>query len=194
MPTSPRGAVLTLAHGTKRTLLPTEISLLPRNDNNNKTVGKSESARTLSENQGPWRELSISVIITFIDDIAHWNDAEVHDQEVNDEDDVLAADNFDSGHASPVSTSVNISLPFVFSFFRGRIRDGHNVPSENVCHMSGIQSHIPEIIVALSDRVQVRVRRISGVFSPIPDIWHTFSLGTSWPSRFRPQKQHLSTP
>jgi len=137
---------------------------------------------------------SSSVVIIFVDNIAHRNDAEVHDQEVNDEDEVLAADNFDSGHASLVSTSVNISLPFVFSFFRGRIRDGHNVPSENVCHMSGIQSHIPEIIVALSDRVQVRVRRISGVFSPIPDIWHTFSLGTSWPSRFRPQKQHLSTP
>ena len=88
---------------------------------------------------------------------------------------------------------VNISLPFVFSFSRGRIRDGRFVPSENVCHMSGIQSHIPEIVVALSDRVQVRVRRISGIFSPIPNIWHTFSLGMSWPSRFRPLK-HLSTP
>jgi len=84
--------------------------------------------------------------------------------------------------------------PFIFYFFRRRIRDGRVVPSENVCHMLGIQSHIPEIVVALSDRVRVRVRQISGIFSPFPDIWHTFSLGTSRPSRFRPQRQHLSTP
>ena len=51
-------------------------------------------------------------------------------------------------------------------------------------------THIPEIVVALGNWVRVRVRQISGVFSKIPNIWHTFSLGTSWPSRFRPQKQH----
>ena len=110
----------------------------------------------------------------------------------------FANNNFDSGHASLVNTSNHATKTFLhplfFLFFRGWIHDGRVVPSENVCHMLGIQSHIPEIVVALGDWVRVRVQRISGVFIQIPNIWHTFSLGTSWQSRFRPQKQHLSTP
>ena len=73
--------------------------------------------------------------------------------------------------------------------FWGRNRDGHDVPSENVCHMSGIGLKIPEIRRMRTRTRLLKAMTILGMCDRIPDIWHTFSLGTTRPSRIRPRKK-----
>ena len=55
--------------------------------------------------------------------------------------------------------------------------------------MSGIGLKIPEIRRMRTRTRLLKATTISGICDRIPDIWHTFSLGTTRPSRIRPRKK-----
>ena len=55
--------------------------------------------------------------------------------------------------------------------------------------MSGIGLKTPEIRRTRTWTRSLKATMISGMCDWIPDIWHTFSLGTLWPSRIRPRKK-----